>query len=305
MPAVRLCVLLSGFVLLSCHQNRLQLDSINKGLETSTLVLEANCDTSMRALIHGSRDLTDEYLAVRWRPIVAKATLMARQAADYIDSLQIELRNTHQITDARISLLFDTLRHFKQSLPGLFCVLQTESDFKWVEQNLTNEYASLAVLPGYSATAIGASACARWKDSTFDDDETLNRLALTKLKHDLMLSAYQLIQFTRKEIAYFEDMVFTRFDCVEALSANVVKPGDTIQVTAGIASFKTELEPIITIANKRINLTHDAIAVGKVKAPLKPGKYSIPVRLEYTKPDGSKAWRNDTLHYQVVAPCIL
>ena len=52
MRAVSLCVLLSGFVLLSCRQNRLQLEDINEGFETSTRVLEANCDTSMSTLIH-------------------------------------------------------------------------------------------------------------------------------------------------------------------------------------------------------------------------------------------------------------
>jgi hypothetical protein len=95
----------------------------------------------------------------------------------------------------------------------------------------------------------------------------------------------------------------SRFDAVEALSASVVKPGDMIQVTAGIGTFRPELNPTIIIGNKQAALTDGAVAFKTIKAPQKPGKYSIPVKIEFAKPDGSKAWRDDTLHYQVVAPC--
>jgi hypothetical protein len=280
----------------------MQLQAINEGFEISTRVLDTNCDTTVSALIHGSRDLTDQYLAVRWQPIVAKATLMARQAADYIDILQNELKDTHVITDEHIKTLFDRLIHYKQSLPGLFRILQSQSDFKYVEQSLPELYKSLAILPHYPVYAMSGSNYSVWKDSTFDGDEALTRLALTKLKHDLILSAYQIIQFTRNEIAEFGE-AFTKFDAIAALSANVVKPGDSIQVTSGIGSFRTELEPIITIGDKRVAQCDNAVAIRTIKAPPKPGKYSIPVRIEYTKPDGSKAWRDFTLNYQVVAPC--
>jgi len=303
MPAVRLCVLLSGFVLLSCRQNRLQLETINEGFETSTRVLEANCDTSMSTLIHGSNYLTDQFWAVRWQPIAAKETLMAREAADYIDSLQNELKSSHKIADNRIRILFDTLLRYKQSLPGLFHSLQSQDRYKYLEQDLSGIYSTLAILPGYPVSATLGSVFSQWKDSTFGDDELLTRIALSKLKHDLILSAYQLIQFVRKEIALYQDMVFTKYDMVEALSANVVKPGDTIQLTAGIGGFRTELSPTITIDNKKMTLTEESMAIKMIKAPQKPGKYPILVKVEYTKPDGSRASSANTLHYQVVAPC--
>jgi hypothetical protein len=302
MPSVRLCLVLSGLVLLSCRQNRLQLEAINKGFETSTRVLDANCDTTVSALIHGSRNLTDQYLAVRWQPIAAKETLMAKQSADYIDSLQQELKDSHKIANERIKILFDTLLHYKQSLPGLFSSLQSQPGYNRLEEDLPGLYATLAVLPGYQVSATPGSAFSKWKDSTFDEDEMLTRIALTKLKHDLILSAYQLIQFDRAEIEEFvED--FTRFDVLEALSAYVVGPGNMIQVTAGIGEFRTEARPTIIIGNIPTTLTNSEVAVRMIKAPQKPGKYPIPVRVEYTKPDGSKAWRDDTLHYEVVAPC--
>jgi hypothetical protein len=246
--------------------------------------------------------MTDEYWAVRWQPFVAKETLMAIQAAGYVDSLQKELNVTHKIADNRIRILFDTLLHFKQSLPGLFRPLQSQADFKYLYQQLPGVYASLVVLPGYPVSSMPRSVFLQWKDSTFDDDEMLTRIALTKLKHDLILSAYQLIQFVRKEIAELV-LDYTRFDAVEALSTSVVKPGGMIQVTAGIGRFRPELEPTITIGNERVALTDEAVAFKTIKAPQRPDKYSIPVRLEYTKPDGSTAWRDDTLHYEVVDPC--
>ena len=160
-------------------------------------------------------------------------------------ALQKELKCAHKIADKRIRILFDTLLRYKQSLPGLFRALQfqSDSDYKYVERDLTGLYVTLAVLPGYPVSGIPKWSFSRWKDSTFDDDELIfEHCIMQSSKNDLILSAYQLIQFVRKEIAWYQDMVFTRFDMVEALSANVVKPGDTIQLTAGIGGFRTELE---------------------------------------------------------------
>ena len=303
MPGVRLCVLFSGLLLLSCHGNRLQLEAINQGFETSTQVLEANCDTSMYALIHGSRDEIDQYRASRWQPIAAKATVMAIKASDYIDSLQKELKDAHKISDEQISDLFDTLMHFKQSLPRLFGILQSQPGYKYFQEDLSGVYASLAVLPGYPVSATPASAISRWKDSTFNQDEVITRLALTKLKHDLILSDYQLIQFIRREMAVTEDLVYSRFSAIAVLSTSVVKPGDTICVFAGIGHITTEVNPMITVGNVPVTLTESGEAIKTVKAGQKPGKYAIPVRLEYSKPDGSRTAHVDTLHYQIVAPC--
>jgi hypothetical protein len=302
MQSLRLCLLVSGFLVLSCRQNRPQLETINDGLETSTRVLEGNCDTTVHALIHGSRYLTDEYWAVRWQPVAAKATLMAGQAADYLDSLQTELPGTHKIDNERIKVLFDTLLHYKQNLPLLFRSLHSEPGYNRLQQDLPGVFANLAVLPGYPVSATPDPVFRKWKDSTFDGDEMLTRIALTKLKHDLILSAYQLIQFIRREIAEFVEN-FTQFDAVEALSANVVGPGNKIQVTAGICQFRTELRPTITIGNRLTPLTDYGVAIAQIKAPRKPGNSSIPVRLKFNKPDGSKAWKDDTLHYQVLGPC--
>ena len=302
MLSVRLCILLSGLMLLSCHHGHPQLQAITEGLETSTRILEANCDTTVHALMHGSHQETDQYRAVQWQPIVAKSTLMARQAADYIDSLQKELKVTHKIADEHIKTLFDTLIHYKQSLPGLFHILLPQPDSRYVEQDLSWFYASLAILPGYPVSGGRGSDYSRWKDSTFDDEELLMRAALAKLKHDLIVSAYQLIQFSRRKFAEIvED--FTQIETLAGLSSGVVKPGEMIQVTAGIGSFRIELRPIITINNKKVKLDGDAVAIGTVRSPEKPGKYSVPVRFEYTKPDGSTAWKDCKLYYQVVAPC--
>jgi hypothetical protein len=75
-------------------------------------------------------------------------------------------------------MLFDTLRHYKQSLPGLFRPLQSQADFKYFYQYLPGVYASLAVLPGYPVSATPGSVFPQWKDSTFDDDEMLTRIEI-------------------------------------------------------------------------------------------------------------------------------
>jgi hypothetical protein len=71
-------------------------------------------------------------------------------------------------------------------------------------------------------------------------------------------------------------------------SSSYVKAGDEIEITAGIGLFTRAAIPRITIKNTPVPVNENGVASYRFKTPLEPGKYFVPVKIEYTKPDGTK-----------------
>ncbi|MGG9961025.1 hypothetical protein [Ferruginibacter sp. SUN106] len=84
-----------------------------------------------------------------------------------------------------------------------------------------------------------------------------------------------------------------------ALSSSHVKSGDEIKITAGIGMFSTIMQPVITINNKIMQPEWNGVITYSFKASGKAGKYIVPVKIEYTKPDGTKSFLTKNIEYTV------
>jgi hypothetical protein len=72
------------------------------------------------------------------------------------------------------------------------------------------------------------------------------------------------------------------------------------EITNGVHDFIESLETEIGHSRQlRAGSGSSSIAFYEFKAPSRPGKYSIPIKLEFYKPDGSKALNEQVVTYEV------
>jgi gliding motility-associated protein GldM len=84
-------------------------------------------------------------------------------------------------------------------------------------------------------------------------------------------------------------------------SSKYLKGGEEIEIEAGIGAFSVVMSPEITINGKTFTPNESAgLAKYKFKTPLKPGKYFIPVKIEYIAPDGTKQEIEKKVEYTVI-----
>ncbi|MGC4102705.1 hypothetical protein [Ferruginibacter sp.] len=82
-------------------------------------------------------------------------------------------------------------------------------------------------------------------------------------------------------------------------NGNQFKKGDKIKIVAGIGAYYSSAKPTISI-NGKIFKTLGGVADYESKTPLKAGSYSIPVKIEYFEPGGSKKFFETKVEYTVV-----
>ena len=83
------------------------------------------------------------------------------------------------------------------------------------------------------------------------------------------------------------------------LSSTIVQSGERIEITAGVGSFYSDMDPEVFIYGKRVALKDNALAVYKLKAETKPGKYYVPVKINYTDQDGRQQTVQREIEYTV------
>lgn len=83
-------------------------------------------------------------------------------------------------------------------------------------------------------------------------------------------------------------------------NSNYVKPGGEIAVTAGIGIFSTAMKRKVIINGKVIALGDEPTASYNLKAGTHPGKYTVPVTIDFMQPDGTTATMQKNIQYTVI-----
>lgn len=82
-------------------------------------------------------------------------------------------------------------------------------------------------------------------------------------------------------------------------SQQILAPGETLAITAGIGSYAIRANPSIQINGQAVPLTDNAVAYYKLKAGQQKGKYSIPIVIAYLNQNGVKMTSSTNVDYIV------
>lgn len=147
------------------------------------------------------------------------------------------------------------------------------------------------------------------------DTDTSKQLVFTKTFFERIpaIAAYTMLNKFENNIRIVEN-IFAMYcnihstgysDAIHVTSAllsqnsSCLKAGEYLEIKAGVGAFSHKALPKITIAGKNVELNENAIAIYKLKTPLSPGKYFVPVKVEFTNEIGKREVMTKTISYTV------
>lgn len=125
---------------------------------------------------------------------------------------------------------------------------------------------------------------------------------LSKFENDIRNIEHEFVTYCYNMTLPGCILQYERFQAIVGQSSNCVKAGDNIELFAGIGSFSVAAVPKFSIDGKAINCDIDGVMTYKFKTPLKAGNYSKSVKIEYTKPDGTRESKQYEITYSVIDP---
>jgi hypothetical protein len=272
----------------ACHQriNSAQLGMLNSSIARANKSLHDENDRIYSEIAQSFSDPQRTTLAMRWAPTALQVLALSHSAKSSIDSLELELVNTHRLSPGEQNKLFDVLVAYRQNIQHIFNADSVGLSPDLLKADTARMNQSLPILYGYSDT-IAKEYSKNWIDSIFgSDDEQMVLATLNKVKNDVSFSENMLINYCYK---HTQDVVLdgSSTDPIAWQSAVYVKSGDSIDISAGIGIFSRLPKMRISIDGLPTSISESNLAVRRIKIGNKPGQHTVPVTIEYAKPDGS------------------
>lgn len=123
---------------------------------------------------------------------------------------------------------------------------------------------------------------------------------LSKMQNNVKNAENQIVTFAHNKIGEVK-VIYDKFAAIVGQSSNYVMPGEKVTITAGVGAYSTAAQPQITIGGASVPVNAEGVAIKEFSAE-GGGERSIPVVVNYTKPDGTKATISYPLKYTVGTP---
>lgn len=262
-----------------------------------------------KQLFERLNDVSTAEQAAVWQPKAAKVSELASSTTGYIYKLKNQLREAVGNSISGEASVFESDNYnavneiFFQQKNGeeLHRQLRRFIDsVNTVDPWLKNRYAA------FVSDKFDYLDSAKYNDKEFAQTfftqvSTAAALSLlAKFENDIRNIEKDIVTYCYYSSLPACNLHYESFQTIIALNSNCVKVGDEIEINAGVGSFSTASQPKFTIDGKLISSDENGIAAYKFKTPLKAGKYTKSVKIEYVKPDGTKESVTKNIEYTVI-----
>lgn len=122
---------------------------------------------------------------------------------------------------------------------------------------------------------------------------------LNMIKSNVVINEYRLIKYCYYQIN-IPDRFYEYYSAIIGQNAKIFEPHQKMEIIAGVGAFSKVAQPEIFVNGKNIQLADDATANYSFRVPSKPGKYSVPVKINYIDQDGKREVVEKNIEYKVV-----
>ena len=305
--------------------------TVNHSIEKSNGVVGEKNRMTYDAFTRELSDGQTMALAKIWAPPAMKAKQFSSDMNTYIEGLkenlinesspQVNKEGKREFSDGNLDAatrLFDTkgegkvlygrLIEYRKSLLALLDPSNYGPEVSdKVKQDLATTQAEFAkrlpldtrIPESQSGNARSSDSAKDWTINYFHMTPTIAALTiLSKFQSDVKNSESQVIDFLHKQIGEVK-VVFDKFEPLVGTNATYLMPGDELAVSAGIGAFSAAAKPDVYINGAHQELNADGVAEYKTKVS---STGTINVKIEYTKPDGSKGVIDKAVKYTVGQP---
>lgn len=267
-------LLISTASLFSCNQNskeKMAFKEISNSLVSAADEMNRNSRLVMMGLEERRSDPLKKERTIQWGPKAFAIDESSKRAIKSIDSLKELLKEKYDP-----QLLQQALLVYKN-------------------------YVTKAMQSGKEIEATFETEAAITHDPVNYHSPVMAGIFLDRLRLQASLLNTHILSYCFSQTSSVGGCGFaSRPRAIVTQSSNVLLPGQSLEIFAGIGNFINALQPTIKINNKVIKTGWEDFASTKLKVPQQPGRYSVPVEIIYTNVDGVEQTKFVSIEYKVI-----
>ncbi len=291
---------------------------VDKSLVTSnTNITNAN-NTLYSSLLEKVKDPTTSAKAGPWNERAIQAQKLSAALDSYINQLKVDLKKEagskmvdvdgKQVEQFKEDDLEAATRLFgngpggQKKGPELMAKLNTFRDAMLnTDPEIRKEFEkSLAV--DVAGPVVGQDGKKNeFTEAYFHMTPTVAGITLlSKFQNNVKNAENQIVTYCHNQVGAVK-VVYDQFAALVGQSSNYVMPGEEIEITAGVGAYSAAAKPVISINGSGAAVGPDGRAIYKFQAN-GGGARSVPVKVTYTKPDGTAETKSFDVKYTVGTP---
>jgi hypothetical protein len=276
-------ICLLGCILLSCSNgsktDKEIIKAMEESLEQSNRRVSFSTETILRSLQEKTLDPATSYKAELWFPKADQVAKLSASCLSYIDEFKKNKGLSKELADSFVQ----RLKAFEEAvLKTDLLINEVFADRRLFNNDSINKKFYDQYFKGASETSIHAF--------------------LTRIQNTVKVFENKTIAFCSEQIASHRPF-FDTYTVIVGQNSKVIKRGGQLEIIAGVGAFTSQAKPEIFINNQAHNIDESGYADFKQKVQLKPGNYSIPVKIIYTDEFGKKQTTETKVEYTVAKEC--
>ena len=257
---------------------------MEESLSNSNNSINASSENVLHALDNKRMEPATSYKAGIWYQKAEQIVNLSKACNDYIETLKKE----SVLSADESAMLFNKIKKY-------------ESDILNVDNSIKETFINYTYLtrPADSLTISEKG----FYNKFFKNTSNVSAKAfLTKLQNNVKRMENRILTFCYEQ-APNSSLICTFYFPLIAQNSSVVKRGEAVEITAGIGYLERFPNSKIVINGLLIPMSEYNTAQYKLKAPNKPGKYFIPIKISYTDQDGRDQIIEKNVEYTVAKEC--
>jgi cellobiose-specific phosphotransferase system component IIB len=227
--------------------------------------------------------------AMVWYPKAEKIQQLSKDAYDYIENLKIAVDklSKNKIDENVAKKAFEKLVSYQRDI--LLVDPKIAYEFQKALKIFTKEIDSLK------------SNQKNLFQNYFNNTSKISAIAmLNKLQNNIRINEEKILVFCHEQIGSV-GRPHTFISAISVQSSSIVQPGQRIEILTGIGEFNMDYSPEVFVYGKLVSMDANAIAVYKLKAASKPGKYYVPIKINYIDQNGMAVSVEKEIEYTVAS----
>lgn len=276
---------------------------LNQGITNSTLTIFRQTEFVYHTLENKLDDPVTHNRAVIWYPKAIRIQKLSADVFDYIQTLRIDLLKEtgfsaehpsfNEVDKNAGNKMFCEVERGKQ----LFQELESYKDsILAIDPLIKEEFGESTLFPQVLNTKSqsGDSINAFFKDLPAVTTLTI----LNQLQNNVRIFENKTAAFCNQQVSVSSDRL-TVFSPMISQNSTYLKKGETLEVKAGVISFVAGAMPKVVINHTNVEISDYGYAEFKLKVSNQPGRYFIPIKMEYVNQDGIRKTFESKVDYTI------
>jgi hypothetical protein len=292
---VALIILLPVYalVLSSCRQkaaNDNNLVTLNESLERSISVLHTDIAVILETT---EQNLFNPMFGDRLKNWYAEARVLHtgfNSVHGYIRILKESLQKEKELADSSIENLYQKLIVINNLSPTTDSSLSENSNAK--KFYFSSKFDSIL-----------STGQEKFEKDFQDNSSSEKNIMLSYFELELRLAERKMMEFGYYKSSPGCRLSFNINTPMLFYKSSIVKPGERVEIIAGVGYFAKNAKPEISIGGKKVHINSSGYSETSFTAPNVPGNYKVPVMIKYIDEDGKEQLVQQDTEYRVEKTC--